>query len=100
NVEKISEEQVSEFVEGQARIARCGSQVIVVSDDSRGPGGAAVEAHGRKHARCQDSSLRSCWSSLTRSNCSNGSANCGSLLKVLLLSPGWQVRVVIFMINT
>src|SRR5437588_7473760 len=54
HVEKVSEEKVAEFVEGQARITTRGSQVVVGSDDSRGPAGAAVEANGRKHTRCRD----------------------------------------------
>jgi hypothetical protein len=44
----------------------------------------------RPVSRCHESSRRSCSSSSRKSNCSRGSANCGSLFRTFLPSPEWQ----------
>ena len=53
----------------------------------------------RPVSRCHESPRRSCSSSSRKSNCSRGSANCGSLFRTLLPSPEWQASVFAAMVN-
>src|SRR5947207_380794 len=43
DLEQVGQEQVAELVEGEARVAAGVTEVVVVADQLRGPGPAAVE---------------------------------------------------------
>src|SRR5258706_446395 len=53
DVVKVGQEEVAEAVKRQAGVATRVSQVVVVPDQPRGPGRAAVEAYCREHPGCR-----------------------------------------------
>ena len=53
DLEQVGHEQIAISVEGQARVAAGVAEVVVIADQLRGPGLAAVEADALEHARRQ-----------------------------------------------